>query len=67
MNAFFSGSVKGFSTTMPYFFPSNVNFDDKHSDINPNNSTLRDFDFSIVSYVKGYIEKDEYEGKIKLM
>ena len=57
MNAFFSGSVKGFSTTMPYFFPSNVNYDDKNPKINPNNATRDNIDFSIVSYLKGYIEK----------
>lgn len=55
MNAFFSGSVKGFSSTMPFFFPSNVNYDDKNPDINPNNCTLKDIDFSIVTYMKGYV------------
>ena len=56
MNAFFSGSAKSFFT-MPFFFPSNVNYDDKNPKINPNNATRDNIDFSIVSYLKGYIEK----------
>ena len=49
---------------MPYFFPSNVNYDDKHPDVDPNNSTLRDLDFSLISYLKGYIKQEEYEGSL---
>lgn len=64
MNAFFSGSVKG-GSTFPYFFPTNINYDDKHPNIDPNNSTVNDITFSTVSLVKGYLEKDQYEGTIE--
>lgn len=55
LNAFFSGSMKVFNNTFPYFFPSNLALDGKDNQIDPNNLTLKNLTFSTKVFVKGYI------------
>lgn len=55
MNAFFSGSVKNLFTTLPTFFPSNVNYDDIHTNIDPSTFNIKDINGTLVSFMKGYI------------
>ena len=55
MNAFFSGSVKNMYTSMLYFYPSNVNFDDKRPYIDPQNTSVDELGPNSVSIVKGFI------------
>lgn len=62
LNAFFSGSLKIFDNTFPYFFPVNVAIDGKGQNIDPTNMTLKNLTFSSVVYMKGYVQKAEYEG-----
>jgi hypothetical protein len=57
MNAFFSGSMKVFENTFPYFFPANIAIDGKGNTIDPTNMTINDFKFGMLTYAKGYIEK----------
>jgi len=35
-NAFFSGSMKIFKTSFPYFYPANVHYDKKGQNFDPN-------------------------------
>lgn len=54
VNAFFSGSMKYYRTTFPYFFPAN-NVTDDGKVIDPTNSTMRDLTAKTVVLAKGYI------------
>lgn len=56
LNAFFSGSLKIFNNTFPYYFPSNYALDGKNNQIDPTNLTLKNLTFSTKVFVKGYIE-----------
>lgn len=62
MNAFFSGSVKSFAT-LPFLYPSNVNYSPKNPNIDPNKDDFSQIGSDTVSLMKGYIEKDTYQCK----
>ena len=66
INAFFSGSLKQFSDTFPYFFPANNVLDDGKK-LDPTDLTLKNLTYSTVSTVKGYIEAEQYECKFRIM
>lgn len=42
---------------MPYFYPSNRNFNRKNPYIDPQNTNINDLDADSVSLVKGFIQK----------
>ena len=65
LNAFFSGSLKIFDNTFPYFFPVNVAVDGKGHDIDPTKMTIKDLTFSSVVYMKGYIQKADQDKNIR--
>lgn len=54
MNAFFSGSVKSFNT-LPFIYPTNVNYSPKNPNINPNTDDFSQISSDTVSFMKGYI------------
>lgn len=58
MNAFFSGSVKNLFTTIPFIYPSNVNYNDKHPYVDPQTTKPNDIKFDNVCLMKGYISKE---------
>lgn len=61
LNAFFSGSMKIFDNSFPYFFPSNYAVDGKGNLIDPTNMTLKNLTFSTNVFMKGYVEPEKYE------
>ena len=63
MNAFFSGSVKVFST-IPFFFPANIH-KSNGTDFNPQGDTSKVDFYSLEYFMKGYVEKREYEKYLK--
>ncbi len=40
-NAFFSGSVKVFKTSFPYFYPANIHTDAKGNNIDPQSKSFK--------------------------
>ena len=55
-NAFFSGSMKIFKSSFPYFYPANIHYDKNGKNFDPNSMELKDLGFGSKYYVKGYIE-----------
>ena len=55
-NAFFSGSMKIFKTSFPYFYPANIHCDKNGKDFDPTTMDLKDLTFGSKYYVKGYIK-----------
>lgn len=64
MNAFFSGSLKVKKTTYPYMYPANVHRNNG-TNVDPQNSTIQQAIYNMDYLIKGYVEKDVYEGKPK--
>ena len=56
-NAFFSGSVKVFKTSFPYFYPANIHTDSKGKDIDPQTIAFNKLPYSMRYYFKGTVEK----------
>ena len=60
-NAFFSGSMKFFKTSFPYFYRANVHYDREGKKFDPNTMDLKDLQFGAKYYVKGYIQDEQYK------
>ena len=61
MNAFFSGSVKLY-TSMPFYFPANIHKHPNGTDFDPNVKRVQiDDPLGILYYVKGYVDKETYD------
>lgn len=63
LNAFFSGSMKIFNNSFPYFFPSNYALNKEGELVDPTKSKMKDIQFGSKVLVKGYIEPEKYECK----
>ena len=63
-NAFFSGSMKIFKTSFPYFYPANVHYDKEGKSFDPNTMELKDLQFGSKYYMKGFIEASEYKAML---
>ena len=62
MNTFFSGSVKIFWDSLPFFYPSNLNINSKGELIDPTTSTMDAISTNSTTKMKGYIPAATYNG-----
>jgi hypothetical protein len=56
LNAFFSGSLKVFKNSFPYFFPTNMAIDANGKQIDPTTLSMKDLTWSTNVFVKGHID-----------
>ena len=61
LNAFFSGSIKNFQNTFPFFFPAN-NVIDGDKKLDPTELGFKNLTYSTVSTMKGYVSKETYDS-----